>query len=128
MVLGKIHQIFRGQARRKFFFQKFRVCCAHAKTNERAHIAKHRRAYFFIKLFNVLVRNDKVKPILAGFRENICKTFCGKILKLIDIKIKILALFFRSIDTLHCRKLDLRDKHSTQKTAIIFADAPLCKI
>ena len=129
MELCQIDQVLNGKGRHELVFHELGIFGADAIHDDRADVAEDGRTDgFFIQLFNVLVRDNQVEAVFSGLGKNVGESLGGKVLELIDIKIKILAFFFRCIDAFHGRELDFGNKHAANEFGIVFANAPLGQV
>lgn len=74
-----------------------------------------------VELSHVLIGDNKVKFEFTSLGKNLDKSFSGKILKLVDVEVEVGTLFLRLKDSVHGRKLNLGDQHSTEKGRVIFS-------
>jgi len=85
MIFAQVDNILLEECWGKLLGQLLGIRPADPKRDNRAHIAKNRVGHQLVQLFNVLVRHNQAKAVLARLGEDIGKTGRGKILKFVHI-------------------------------------------
>ena len=108
--------------RLEFILQIFGIGSSYSEKYHRANVPENSVADFRgnigYQLSDVLMRDNKIKSVLAGFGKNSGKRVSSEVLELVDIKIKVGAFFFRNSYAFHRGKLYFGYEHCAQQSGL----------
>src|SRR5579872_2036189 len=96
-----INQICFTKGWLEFMLQEICILDTNSKGGNRTNVTKDSLFHIIFHLSGKLIRNNKIQFIFSCLRQNGSKVRGSKILKLINIQVKILTLFVGNILSTH---------------------------
>ena len=121
-------KVFLGKGGAEFFFQNIAVVGTDNKGEKGAGVAKNGLLDLGVNLGHVLVGKGKVEAVFAGLGKDFNKGTGSKVLKLVNIKVKVAAFFFGNVNAVHGGLLETGNDHRAQQSGVVFAEFALGEV
>ena len=104
------------------------VRAAYPEDNNRSDVTQNGEPNSFAQLANILVSHSETQAVFSRFRKEVFEGFGDQVMKLVNIKIKVVPVLFRHSRPSHAGLFDFGNEHRTEEAGVFLAKFTLREV